>query len=68
MIRYRQDDDKRSLCYDDLLAAESKAEKNNVGLHCKKPYITHRVAEVTGVCMKVLLHFGGIVEQLTDVS
>ena len=49
VIRYRQDDDQRSLHYDELLSAEAKAEKTGAGLHNKKQYVSHRVAEVTGV-------------------
>ena len=50
-IRYRQDDDHRSAVYDDLLSAESKAEKDQVGLHNKKSYVPHRISDVSGVSM-----------------
>lgn len=36
VVRYRQDDDKRSSCYDDLLGAEARAQKKLVGLHSNK--------------------------------
>ena len=49
VIRYRQDDDQRSSHYDELLAAEARAEKKQVGLHSKKEPPIHRVADVSGV-------------------
>lgn len=48
VIRYRQDDDQRSSHYDELLAAEARAEKKQVGLHSKKEPPIHRVADVSG--------------------
>ncbi|BFZ25083.1 hypothetical protein BsWGS_28122 [Bradybaena similaris] len=48
VIRYRQDDDQRSSHYDELLAAESRAQKKGVGLHSKKEAPIHRVADVSG--------------------
>ena len=48
VIRYRQDDDQRSSHYDELLAAEARAEKKLVGLHSKKEPPIHRVADVSG--------------------
>ena len=36
VVRYRQDDDSRSSCYDDLLSAEARAQKKLVGLHSNK--------------------------------
>ena len=49
VIRYRQDDDQRSSKYDDLLSAEARANKNSKGLHSKKDYPLHRVADLAGV-------------------
>jgi len=48
VVRYRQDDDSRSSCYYELLAAEGKAEKSGKGLHSKKPPAPHRVQDITG--------------------
>ena len=48
-LRHRQDDDMRSSCYDDLLAAETRAMKNGKGLHSKKEVPIHRVADISGV-------------------
>ena len=53
VIRYRQDDDQRSSHYDELLAAEARAEKKLVGLHSKKEPPIHRVADVSGVSITV---------------
>ena len=39
----------RSSCYDDLLAAETRAMKNGKGLHSKKEVPIHRVADISGV-------------------
>lgn len=49
VLRHRQDDDQRSSCYDDLLAAETRAIKNGKGLHSKKESPIHRVADLSGV-------------------
>lgn len=47
VIRYRQDDDQRAMCYDDLLAAEAKAIKGGKGLHDKKDVPVHRFTDVS---------------------
>ena len=47
VVRYRQDDDQRAACYDDLLAAEAKAIKGNKGLHDKKEKPVHRINDVS---------------------
>jgi len=47
VVRYRQDDDQRAACYDDLLAAEAKAIKGIKGLHNKKDNPLHRINDVT---------------------
>lgn len=52
VIRYRQGDDQRSSCYDDLLKAEDRAEKKGVGVYSKKDFPTIRVADVSGVSQK----------------
>ena len=49
VIRYKMDDDQRSSHYDELLAAESRAQKKATGLHSKKEPPIHRVADVSGV-------------------
>ena len=49
VIRYRQDDDQRASCYDDLLSAEAKASKSSKGLHNKKETPIHRVADLSSV-------------------
>ena len=51
VVRYRQDDDQRSSHYDELLAAEARAEKKGVGLFSKKESPLHRVADIAGVMM-----------------
>ncbi|KAB7498565.1 Nuclease domain-containing protein 1 [Armadillidium nasatum] len=48
VVRYRQDDDNRSSCYDELLSAEAKAIKEAVGLHSKKDIPIHRIQDVSG--------------------
>ena len=53
-LRHRQDDDQRSSCYDDLLAAETRAIKNGKGLHSKKESPIHRVADLSGVSQWIL--------------
>ena len=52
VLWHRQDDDQRSSCYDDLLAAETRAAKNGKGLHSKKDFPTHRVADLSGDASK----------------
>jgi staphylococcal nuclease domain-containing protein 1 len=47
VIRYKQDDDQRSAKYDDLLAAESRAEKKNAGLHSTKPPSTMKINDTS---------------------
>lgn len=51
-LRHKQDDDQRSSCYDDLLAAETRAIKNGKGLHSKKEAPIHRVADLSGDATK----------------
>lgn len=48
VVRYRQDDNQRAVCYDLLLTAENRAEKKSVGLHSKKEYVPVRVQDLSG--------------------
>ena len=48
VIRYKQDDDHRSSKYDDLLAAESRAQKKAVALHSAKEPTTLKIADASG--------------------
>jgi len=48
VVRHRQDDENRSSRYDNLLAAETRAEKKGTGMHSKKEYPMHRVADISG--------------------
>jgi len=52
VVRYRQDDDQRSSHYDELLAAESKAEKKALGLHSKKAPSALKVSDISGDATK----------------
>jgi len=52
VVRYRQGDDQRSSCYDDLLKAEDRAEKKAVGVHSKKESPIIRVADISGVSLQ----------------
>lgn len=47
VVRYRQNDDQRSTYYNDLLVAESKAEKSGNGLHAKKDVPLQRIRDVS---------------------
>lgn len=47
VVRYRQNDDQRSTFYNDLLVAESKAEKSQNGLHTKKDIPLQRIRDVS---------------------
>lgn len=47
VVRYRQNDDQRSSYYNDLLVAESKAEKSQNGLHAKKDVPLQRIRDVS---------------------
>ena len=49
VVRYRQGDDQRSSCYDDLLKAEDRAEKKAAGVHSKKESPVIRVTDISGV-------------------
>lgn len=47
VIRYRQDDDQRSSKYDDLMAAEAQATKQQKGVFAKKDIPVHRINDLT---------------------
>lgn len=47
VIRYKQDDNQRSSQYDDLLAAEIRAEKKNAGVHSNKQPSTMKVNDTS---------------------
>jgi len=47
VIRYKQDDNQRSSQYDDLLAAEIRAEKKNAGVHSNKPPTTMKINDTS---------------------
>lgn len=50
VIRYKQDDEQRSSKYDDLLSAESRAQKKAAGLHSSKPPTTMKINDTSNVC------------------
>lgn len=54
VVRHRQDDDQRSSEYDNLLAAEAKAQKAGKGLYGKKDQPTHQIVDITGVRISFL--------------
>ncbi|CAH1129973.1 unnamed protein product [Ceutorhynchus assimilis] len=55
VVRYRQDDDQRSCRYDELLKAETKAEKSQLGVHSKKDGAPLRVTEIDSARAKLEL-------------
>ena len=55
VVKYRPDDDQRSSRYDELLTAESKAIKSQVGIHNKKEVPAHRVTEIDAARAKLEL-------------
>lgn len=71
VIRYKQDDDQRSSKYDDLLAAESRAQKKGAGIHSAKEPSTMKVADISGDVGKAkqflpLLQRAGRVDALVE--
>jgi staphylococcal nuclease domain-containing protein 1 len=71
VIRYKQDDDQRSSKYDELLAAESRAQKKGVGLHSTKEPGVMRIADVSGDVAKAkqflpLLQRAGRIDGLVE--
>ncbi|CAH0547008.1 unnamed protein product [Brassicogethes aeneus] len=55
VVKYRQDDDQRSSRYDDLLTAENKALKSQLGVHSKKEVAAQRVTEIDSARAKMEL-------------
>ncbi|ENN71421.1 staphylococcal nuclease domain-containing protein 1 isoform X2 [Dendroctonus ponderosae] len=55
VVRYRPDDEQRSTRYDELLKAESKAEKSQLGVHSKKDSAPLRVTEIDAARAKLEL-------------
>ncbi|XP_028130612.1 staphylococcal nuclease domain-containing protein 1 [Diabrotica virgifera virgifera] len=55
VVKYRQDDDQRSCRYDELLTAETKANKSQVGVHSKKDAPPLRVTEIDAARAKLEL-------------
>lgn len=47
VIRYKQDDDQRSSKYDELLAAESRAQKKTAGVHSNKEPVLMKVSDIS---------------------
>lgn len=47
VIKYRQDDDQRSVHYDELRSAETQAAKGLKGVHAKDDIPTHRINDLT---------------------
>ena len=71
VIRYKQDNDQRSSKYDELLAAESRAEKKGAGLHSSKEPSTVKVADVSSDVNKAkqflpLLQRAGRIDALVE--
>lgn len=60
VIRYRQNDDQRSSHYHELLAAESKAEKLQYGVHAKKDIPMHRIKDLSGDPTKAKSHLSAL--------
>jgi staphylococcal nuclease domain-containing protein 1 len=48
VIRYKQDNDQRSSHYDELLSAESRAEKKGCGIHSTKDLPLLKIADING--------------------
>lgn len=46
VVRYREGDDDRAAAYDDLLAAEARAQKSQKGVHSDKDVPVHRINDV----------------------
>ncbi|KAJ8938451.1 hypothetical protein NQ314_011487 [Rhamnusium bicolor] len=55
VVKYRPDDDQRSSRYDDLLTAENKAIKSQLGVHSKKDNPGLRVTEIDAARAKLEL-------------
>ncbi|XP_043270366.1 staphylococcal nuclease domain-containing protein 1 [Venturia canescens] len=77
VVRYRQNDDQRSSHYNELLAAENKAEKSQHGLHAKKQVPPQRIMDLSNDQIKAKYHMSalkrargtkGVVEFVTSGS
>ena len=77
VVRYRQNDDQRSSHYNELLAAENKAEKSQHGLHAKKDTPPQRIIDLSNDQIKAKYHMSalkrargtkGVVEFVTSGS
>jgi len=71
VLRHRQDDNQRSSKYDDLLSAESRAEKKAAGIHSSKEPTTMKLADASGDANKAKqflpsLQRGGRVDALVE--
>ncbi|KAF7265330.1 hypothetical protein GWI33_021313 [Rhynchophorus ferrugineus] len=55
VVKYRQDDDQRSCRYDELMKAESKAEKSLLGVHSKKDGGPMRITEIDSARARLVL-------------
>ncbi|XP_015595697.1 staphylococcal nuclease domain-containing protein 1 [Cephus cinctus] len=60
VVKYKQNNDQRSSHYNDLLAAESKAEKSQYGVHAKKDNPIHRVTDLSGNPTKAKSHLASL--------
>ncbi|KAK0167154.1 hypothetical protein PV327_004588 [Microctonus hyperodae] len=60
VIRYKQNDDARPLHYNELLAAESKAEKSQNGLHAKKDTPQQRIIDLSNDPAKAKFHLSAL--------
>lgn len=47
VIRYKQDDDQRSSKYDELLAAEARAQKKFAGIHSNKDPVLLKISDIS---------------------
>ncbi|CAD6237210.1 GSCOCG00002195001-RA-CDS [Cotesia congregata] len=60
VVRYKQNDDQRPLHYNELLAAESKAEKSQNGLHAKKDTAPQRIVDLSNDAAKAKCHLSAL--------
>ncbi|XP_063980278.1 staphylococcal nuclease domain-containing protein 1 [Diachasmimorpha longicaudata] len=60
VVRYKQNDDSRPQHYNELLAAESKAEKSGHGLHAKKDTAPQRIIDLSNDPSKAKFHLSAL--------
>ncbi|KAF7998494.1 hypothetical protein HCN44_010902 [Aphidius gifuensis] len=60
VIRYKQNDDQRPTHYNELLAAEAKAEKSGNGLHAKKDTPPQRIIDLSNDPAKAKFHLSAL--------